>query len=100
MERSSVKKEEKVSERKTTLCHHLRYFLEEALSALLKCLGVETAIKKQEKSSHLKPHSDADLDPVTTPETSATNIKKSYQEAANLPSSTTQNINVYDIFFL
>ena len=101
MERSSVEKEEKVSERTTTLCHHLCYFLEEALRALLKCLGVETALtKKQEKTSHLKPHSDADLDLVTTPETSATNVKKSSHEGANPPSATTQNIKVYDIFSL
>ena len=99
MERSSTRREEEVAERRATL-NHPCYFLEAALKALLKCLGIETETKKEEKSSHLKPHSDADLDPVTTPEASATNIMKSNQEAADPPPTTTQNVNVYDTLSL
>ncbi|KAE9618341.1 hypothetical protein Lal_00046977 [Lupinus albus] len=102
MNRSLMNEEEEVHhDRKFTfyLCHPC-FFLEETLKAFLRCLGVETSRgcssmkKKEEESPLLKQVSDnADVNSVTTSQNStATNIHKTNQEAADPPSSTTSQI--------
>ncbi|MED6178411.1 hypothetical protein PIB30_107279 [Stylosanthes scabra] len=107
MSSSSMKREESDERRITTTTtaalYNPCYLLEEALNALLKCLGFETATttaeNKKNNNVHLKPHSDADLDGddmISTPqvcECHDTNMKGSYQEDEQDPpaSSTSQD---------
>ncbi|KAK7270394.1 hypothetical protein RIF29_23494 [Crotalaria pallida] len=77
--------EEEVAERTLTFyLWHPCFFLKKALTAFLRCLGVDkrkgSMKKKEEKSSLLNQASDTDLNHVTG--------QKSYQEAADPPSTT------------
>ncbi|KAL4288673.1 hypothetical protein HN51_056259 [Arachis hypogaea] len=102
MSSPSMKREEADDKRRIPL-YNPCYLLEEALNALLKCLGFETTTaaaaenkKKEEKNVHLKPHSDADLgddDDISTLRICEcdTNMKASYQQDEDPPSSTSQD---------
>ncbi|MED6118220.1 hypothetical protein PIB30_000847 [Stylosanthes scabra] len=101
-----MKREEGDERRMTSALYNPCYLLEEALNALLKCLGFETpttttaAENKKNNNVHLKPHSDADLDGddiiSSNPqicECDDTNMNGSYQEDEEdpPPSSTSQD---------
>ncbi|RDX58078.1 hypothetical protein CR513_62631, partial [Mucuna pruriens] len=78
----------------TFYVYHPCYFLEQALGALLRCLGIESGTTmcsqaKEEKTSLPQVQTLSGADPITN---SPSNTQKSSQDAADPPSTTNQTI--------